>query len=166
MNTYGLFSINSASFNQYWDGITYRKRARDIIVSLFKIHNLSLNFLGYSKYSKYSGIGRIGSGLTLAAVTLCVGERNSKGGVIIGRWYDEALLMATAQIARGILEAFVPYGKQANFALDVIGTIYNLTWIVNTNVRPGSFPEPCYPPIDAPHEMPNYPFIFWLLHLV
>lgn len=51
---------------------------------------------------------------------------NATQGAIIGHWYDEALLTGITQIARGALEAFVPFGWVANASLDAIATIYNL----------------------------------------
>lgn len=44
-------------------------------------------------------------------------------GFIIGRFYDESLTTGVAQVARGALEAFAPWGRLANAGLDVAATI-------------------------------------------
>lgn len=165
MNTYGLFSINSSTFNlKYHTDYRYPEAARNTLVTFFKIHNLVFNVLGYIPgVSTFSGCGRMGSGLIICAVTLIVGDRNAFKGLIIGHWYDEALLTGVAQIAKGAFEAFVPYGKIVNASLDAIATVFNLTGqVVATSVCTGCMGYANH----GPYRDPDYPFPFSLLHLV
>lgn len=129
MNTYGLHSINTHTFNLKWHtNYTYPQQLRNIVVTLFRVHNFSLNILGYIPgVSFVSGCVRMGTGLLMCAVTLKIGDRNATEGAIIGHWYDEALRTGVTQIARGALEAFVPFGRIVNGVFDVVGTICNLT---------------------------------------
>jgi len=85
MNTWGLHSINSQSFNVRWGSTyTYPEGQRNSLVTLFRIQNLTLNILGYIPIvSLYSGCARNASGVGLFAVTLAVGERNARSGAII-----------------------------------------------------------------------------------
>jgi len=127
MNTYGFCSINKFTFNlDPYKTYTYPKRQRDVIVTFFKIHNLIFDILGYiPRVSAVSGKCRIVSGLLMCVVTLTVGKKNSKDALIIGHWYDEALLTGISQMARGAIEAFVPNGRIVNASIGVIGTVYN-----------------------------------------
>lgn len=164
MNTYGLHSINIDTFNLKWHtNYWYPRDQRNILVTFLKIHNLTLNILGYIPgVSLYSGSVRIATGIAICAITLAIGERHARRGAIIGHWYDEALLTGITQIARGILEAFVPYGHAVNASLDVIATFFNLgTEISNVSVCPGCVHFDNH----GPHPDPEYPFPFWLLHL-
>ncbi|WP_075882684.1 hypothetical protein [Candidatus Protochlamydia sp. W-9] len=165
MNTYGLRSINTDTFNLKWHtNYKYPRQVRNTLVTFLKIHNLTLNILGYIPgVSIVSGCVRMGSGLMMCAVTLAVGERNATRGAIIGHWYDEALLTGITQIARGALEAFVPFGWIANVSLDAIATIYN----VNKEINVTSACTGCMEGVNhEPYPNPKYPFPFWLLYLV
>lgn len=164
MNTYGLRSVNTDTFNLKWHtNYSYPKFARDVVVTFFKVHNLTLNILGYIPgVSLFSGCARMGTGLAMCAVTLAVGQRNATQGVIIQHWYDEALMTGITQIARGALEAFVPFGRVANASLDAITTVFNITKdCLAASVCSGcmSFEN------HEPYSDPEYPFPFWLLHL-
>src|ERR1700722_17342343 len=99
MNTYGLRSINTDTFNLKWHtNYVYRQQTRNALVTFLKVHNLTLNILGYIPgVSIVSGCVRIGTGLFMCDITLTVGERNAKQGAIIGHWYDEALLTGITQ---------------------------------------------------------------------
>jgi hypothetical protein len=162
MNTYGLHSINNCTFNipRFANIVfVYPKKSRDVLVTFLKVHNFTLNILGYIPgVSVVSGCVRMGTGLIMCAVTLAVGERNANQGVIIGRYYDEALLTGITQIARGALEAFVPSGWVVNASLDAIATIPNL---LNEAQLGCSFVDKQ----NVPHSDPKYPFPFSLLHL-
>ncbi len=76
MNTYGLRSIGTETFNlREGDKYQYPKQARDVIVTFFKVHNLTLNILGYIPgVSTFSGCARILSGIAICAVTLAIGD--------------------------------------------------------------------------------------------
>ncbi|MFI5342687.1 MAG: hypothetical protein ACHQUC_00530 [Chlamydiales bacterium] len=173
MNTYGLLTINSTTFNRdYHPTFTYPKAARDVIITFLKIHNLTLNILGYmSKFSPISGCVRIVSGCAIIATTLTIGDPKARKGVIIDRWYSEALLTGVAQVARGVFEAFVPYGKIINAGLDVIGTVVNLLKIAsNTHIgcaeceRLSDIDQRS--PNEEPHPGPNYYLPLMFLDLV
>jgi len=164
MNTYGLNSINNATFNLKWHtNYVYPQPVRNAVVTFLKVHNLILNILGYIPgVSVISGCLRIGSGLLMCVVTLAIGERDAIQGAIIGHWYDEALLTGIAQVARGILEAFVPFGWIANASLDVVGTASNF----GKQLTVASTCAGCMGYTNhGPHPDPKYPFPFWLLHL-
>ena len=62
----------------------------------------------------------------IIGLTLVVGDRYAPRGVIIGRWYDEALNTGMAQVVRGALEAIGLMGWIANATLDIIATPINL----------------------------------------
>jgi len=165
MNTYGLRSVNTDTFNLKWHtNYTYPQEARNVVVTLLKVHNLTLNILGYIPgISVVSGSLRIGTGLLMCVVTLAVGERDAEQGVIIGHWYDEALFTGVSQIGRGIFEAFVPFGRTVNAILDSIGTVWNLgKELGNASVCPGCMQYANH----RPYPDPKYPLPFSLLHLV
>jgi hypothetical protein len=166
MNTYGLRSINSQTFNlQYDTSYVYPKQARNALVTFLRVHNLSLNILGYIPgISIVSGCVRIGTGLAMCAVALAVGERNAKQGLIIGHWYDECLITGITQIARGVLEAFVPFGWIANASLDTIATFWNIKQECQNNptfrTSVGEYQG------HQPYRDPEYPLPFLFLSAV
>lgn len=131
MNTYGLNSINYTTFNGYTDtrrsySCTYPESDRNLVVTFLKVHNLTLNILGYLPgISAFSGCVRIGTGCGLCIVTVLYGDPKAKQGPIVGHFYSEAVLTGITQIARGILEAFCPFGWILNASLDTLGTINN-----------------------------------------
>lgn len=165
LNTYGLRSINTDTFNLKWQtGYTYPQAARNVVVTLLKVHNLTLNVLGYIPgVSVVSGSFRIGTGLLMCAATLAIGERDAQTGVIIGHWYDEALLTGAAQVGRGILEAFVPFGSMVNLTLDSVGTALNAAVEVGHALV---CPECMGYTTNGPYPDPSYPLPFAFLHLV
>ena len=166
MNTWGLRSINSTTFNlQYDDKFTFPKAGRDFIVTALRISNLTLNVLGYIPgVSSISGVVRIALGIGFCAITLAVGERNPPDGArgaIIGHWYDEALMTGMAQITRGILEAFVPYGWAVNAGMDVLCSVSNIAPDLR-NI--GRYDLNYY--TTQPYAEPNHAFPFNLLQIV
>jgi hypothetical protein len=58
------------------------------------------------------------TGVSICLFTLSFGDRNASKGVVVGRWYDEALMTGVAQVARGATEAFMPYGRVVNLSLE------------------------------------------------
>jgi len=164
MNTYGLRSINTDTFNLRWHtNYQYPQPARNTLVTFFKVHNLTLNILGYIPgVSTVSGCIRMGTGAIMLAYTLAVGDRNASEGVIIQHWYDEALQTGGVQITRGFTEAIVPFGRTANFFLDVIGTICNLgREVSNASVCQGCMGFKNH----GPYPDPDYPFPVSILHI-
>lgn len=164
MNTYGLRSVNSSTFNQiYWGKFQLPRELRNAVVTGLRINNAVLNVLGYiPAVSLISGSLRIAIGLGIVATTLAVGnpDPNATKGIIIGHWYREALLTGITQIFRGTLEAFIPFGFLANFALDSVCTVSNLNKeITNYCGTPPSSPI-------KPHKDTKYPLPFCLLHIV
>ena len=167
MNTYGLHSINSATFNpRYHESINYPRDARNVVVSVLRMHNAALNVLGYIKgTSKISGCIRLGTGFSMFCAAILVGDPSTREGVIIGRWYNETIQTCLTQMARGILEAFVPYGKIVNAILDVIATPFNVT----TAVKDSFNCEDCNSGRGShvrPHDDAEYPFPLSILYLV
>lgn len=164
MNTYGLQSIHSDTFNLKWHtDYHYPKETRDVLVTVLRVHNLTLNILGYIPViSVVSGVLRIGTGLLMCGITLAIGDKNAEQGPIIGHWYDEALLTGMTQIARGALEAFFPFGRLANAVLDTIGTVSNIMkQLENASVCQGCMRYRNH----GPYADPEYKGLSWILHL-
>lgn len=168
LNTYGIRSVNRETFNtRYHDNLYFPRALRNVVITALRINNAVLNVLGYIPGVQHvSGCVRMVIGASIIGVTLAIGDRNAKTGPIIGRWYDEAILTGIAQIARGALEALVPYGWVANVALDVIATPFNL----GKEVEGSLMCEECMMGGESghvrPHDDANYPLPFGLLHLV
>jgi hypothetical protein len=162
MNTYGIHSINIDTFNLKWHtNYVYPQQARNALVTFLKVHNLTLNILGYMPGSSIvSGCVRIGTGLSMCTVTLAIGERDATQAGM--HWYDEALLTGLTQIARGALESLVPCGWFVNASIDAIATINNIR-------REPSAISTCSGCVQyvshGPHPDPKYPFPFLLLDL-
>lgn len=132
INTYGLRSINSNSFSfpiqRDQKQNEFLTKSRNLIVTVFKVQNLCLNIMGYiPAVALYSGLFRIGSALLTKAVFLSLSFYANDKDDVLKKWSDEAQVMANAQIARGILEAFLPFGHVVNFYLDTFGTVKNLS---------------------------------------
>lgn len=175
MNTYGLHSINNTTFNARDHGpLTYSKQVRDTVMTLLKINNAVLNILGYMQFvpivSVISGSLRMAVGTGIVLTTLLKGDRNAAQGNIAGHLYDEALLTGISQIARGILEAFVPFGWAVNIVLDVVATPINLFYSNTPNWV--SSCQHCFDGIvnhgqHRPHADPLYDSgpVYYLLNL-
>ena len=133
LNTYGIFSVNATTFNnKYGTTYTYPKEGRDLVVTVLRIHNLSLNILGYIPgINLISGAVRMLTGTLMVVLTLALGERDAEEGLIIRHWYDEALVTGIAQVVRGALEAFAPFGRPFNLALDIVGTAVNMMGVAS-----------------------------------
>lgn len=174
MNTFGLRSVNTDTFNIRWGSIySYPRGTRNAIVALLRVHNLTLNILGYLqnpisstvpfKPALFSGSARMVSGLGICVATLALGERNANQGIIIQHWYDEALVTGVAQVARGALEAFVTNGHKINLFIDIAATLLNVTKELSSY-------STAFKQVDTrtgvPHKDVVYPFPFLLLHLV
>jgi len=166
LNTYGLRSVNIGTFNtRPNDPLYFPRDLRNIAVTGLRINNLVLNVLGYIPgISVVSGCVRIGIGIALLSGTLKFGNRHAHEGAIIGRWYDEAIGTATAQITRGILEAFVPFGWAVNATLDIIATPFNISKEILHMVRRSSYNDDLADNA-APHQDTEYPLALGLLHL-
>lgn len=164
MNTYGLFSVNVGTFNRReGSDLTYPQEMRNVLVTFLKIHNLTLNILGYIPgISSVSGCVRIGTGVAMCAFTLAVGDPKARQGVIIGHWYNEALLTGITQVARGVLEAFVPFGWIMNASLDAPSTIVNLRTVFNDITRQS---HPFAGVNYNPYADPEYPLALCPLYL-
>jgi hypothetical protein len=165
MNTFGLRSINADTFNLKWHtNYVYPQAGRDVVLSLLRIHNLTLNILGYIPgISFFSGCTRMVTGLLFTATTLAIGDRNARAGIIIGHWYDEALLTGIAQIARDALEALAPFGRIINATLDITATFYNLAREFS---QVPICPEECEEYLNHHrYSDPEYPLPLWPLYL-
>lgn len=171
LNTYGIRSINAASFNG-----TYNEKEhipcliRDFANTALRINNLTLNILGYIPGIKHiSGCIRMGVGGSIILLTLALGSPTASTGLIVGRWYEEALLTGIAQATRGALEAFVVC--PINLLGDVVGTVCNLMTELSN--------APYYGGLDdieilerenlrrqkQPYSDPEYPVLLSLLYL-
>lgn len=168
LNTYGIRSVNRETFNtRYHDNLCFPRPLRNAVVTALRVNNAVLNVLGYIPgVSLVSGCVRMAVGVGIIAVTLAIGDRNTSSGAIVGRWYDEAILTGIAQIARGALEAFVPFGWVANAALDVIATPFNLAKEVEGSLVCRGCMNNEENGHVRPHDDANYPFPLWFLHLV
>ncbi|MGE3954634.1 MAG: hypothetical protein AB7F31_05550 [Parachlamydiales bacterium] len=175
MNTWGLCSINNDTFN-IKQGVRYPENVRNVIVTLYRLHNLALLIGGYLPQSRlYTGCARVLSGAGMLAVTLLIGEPDALQGLIIGPYYREALNMGAAQIYRGLLEAGLlefairrvgvdfgtlsPLigGRQMNLLFDFGATPFNIYTHfdqMRSSVDTDKYPEPAYP------------ILLWPLYLV
>ncbi len=132
-NTFGFFPVTTDTFNVD-RRLTYPKEGRDSWVTALAIHNLILNILGSDVLgykpgiSLYTGRFRILSGLSLLSLTLTCGQPSADNGVLIGRFYKEGVVTGVSQMARGILEAFVPGGLLATAFLDVASSTADLLY--------------------------------------
>ncbi len=163
-NTFGVFSVNPTTFNIRYDtNYTYPKESRDQVVTALKVHNLLLNILGYIPgVNLISGAIRILTGAVMVGFTLAIGNRNAHEGLIIRHWYDEAILTGIAQMARGALEAFAPFGRMVNGALDIIGTGINV-WEFTRLM--GQFSLHSHDP-NQPYKDPSFYGPFYVLNFV
>lgn len=154
-NTYGLRSINNMTFNQNHGDLFLPKHKRNLIVTFLRVHNLTLNILGYiPSISVLAGSVRIFTGISMVFATLCAGP-----SLISRPWYHEALKMGAAQIIRGIFEAVIPFGWIVNATLDVTAT--------NFNFNKTEFCDNFFDDDDCvPHRDVNYAFPFKILYLV
>lgn len=92
-----------------------------------------------------------------------LGERDALQGIIIGHWYDEALLTGITQVGRGIFEAFVPFGRAVNAALDFVSTILN----IRKELGNASVCARCMGYTNhRPYPVSKYSLPFLFLHLV
>jgi hypothetical protein len=194
MNVYGLFAVNKTAFNLHIDNLDMNRKfifpdkgLRNIIVTSLRIHNSTLNILGYIPgVSLFSGCVRILSGsaictyalsavladlcayLVLFIFTLGNAKLHPKRDEMMGHFLREGLLTGITHIARGVFEAFIPFGFIVNASLDIIGTVYNISriryadkegisdWIgyVNSKIN-----------LQSSYENPEYPLPFKLLYL-
>lgn len=168
-NTYGLHAINRSTFNQMFDRLLYPKEARDIIVTALRINNAVFNIAGYVPQARFvSGCARMAVWSVVLSAVLAIGERNpARGqGLIIDRWYDEAICTAIAQISRGALEVFAPFAWKTNLALDVIATPFNFLSTAIGSIqcagRINGGDDSCP---HEPHQDANYPLLFSPLYL-
>lgn len=170
LNTWGLRSVNIESFNALSPETEQLPRyLRDFSLTLLRINNLVLNILGYIPgIAQISGCVRIGIGACILLLTLSVGDPSSNNGLIIGRWYKEALVTGVAQIARGILEAFVSSGRLVNLSLDTVGTVFNLRAENSRYIYTGGWePEDIRAWENRPpYRDPHYPNLLGFLHFV
>lgn len=192
MNTFGFFSINDSSFNQ-WPASDrdYKNRmtdsnhcfasVRDDIYTFFKVHNLIFNALGYSRFGKFSGYGRIFSGFSMVAFTLLQKTKTYKNKQITikvgppkGHFYKEAILTGISQISKGILEVYFSERMKLRVALECLGTIYNLGRLAVISYQTLGITEGNCGPENAysdwcilPHPNPPFsPSFFEVLQLV
>lgn len=111
MNTYGIRSVNSDSFcyKMHADASNneFLKNTRNIIVTIYKVHNFILNILGYIPFfCVYSGAIRAGTALLTKAIILAHNLYFDGSNESIKKWKDEAEVTANTQFARAALEAF------------------------------------------------------------
>lgn len=128
MNTYGLGCVNHNSFGKY-EAVKINQSLKkqffkEFLISAFKIYNLTLTILGYIPgISFFSGCTRIAGGFLLGTFTLILGGLKGELHLPI---YEECLKTSGAQMIRGFIEGFVPFGWTLNLILDLICTPNNL----------------------------------------
>ncbi|MCH9616804.1 MAG: hypothetical protein SP4CHLAM5_01830 [Chlamydiia bacterium] len=193
MNTWGIHSVNNATFNQSSTdhGLTYPRDERNIVVTALRINNAVLDILGYiPAYSFFSGCTRMAIGSAITIYTLAKGSPTARSGIIIQRWYYEALKTGLAQIARGYIEAFVPYrklfsinygfngnntersfgidGRKINMLIGIMATLPNILGACEESTvcygcRNNGDDE--FGSEHGPHEKPSYPWVISPLYL-
>lgn len=178
LNTYGLRSINIESFNargpdDNGEIIEYIPlKIRNFVNTSLRISNLTFNILGYIPgINQISGCVRMGLAGTALLLTLVLGSPLAKDGLIVGRWYNEALITAIAQIARGALEAFVPFGPRINLYLDISGSFLNFASEISYSSLYDEKVEYAFDKNGVrfqlpPYFDPNYPAFLFPLRLV
>jgi len=175
---FGFEAVHQEVLQQGIGMVPYPKETRDRVVTALKAHNLVFNILGYlSPTRQISGIIRMGTGLvTLAALALKVGipkSGNAEGqpntGLLAEHRYREALHMAVAQVARGAIEAFVPYGGVALLVVDIIATPCNISNSLKNVSDQNRIRSRVEPEVNDPkfsHRQPEYSSYFCCLNLV
>lgn len=164
LNTYGIRSVNRNTFNpEPYDDVFFLRAKRNVVVTALRINNVVLNVLGYMPAVSFvSGCVRMAIGASIIGITLIIGDPKAHSGAITGRFYREAILTGVAQIARGALEALVPFGWVANVALDFLATPFNL----KTEFKESrACPSGCMDCDKHAHKDPNYPFPFQILYV-
>lgn len=133
-NTFGVFDLtknvvdpnNIAIFKERFEKSTDKSNEQKLyneFNNVFKIYNLALCTLGYIPFvSMISGFVRIAGALCITYALL--GPQNEMG--FNETVQEKVLFVAMAQIGRGFLEAFVPFGKICNLLLDIGSTVYVL----------------------------------------
>lgn len=181
LNTFGLGSINSDTFNQIngHGGLTYPKPLRDVIYTALKLNNGIFNGLGYfgsPKIRYWSGVGRSVIGGTITLVTLAIGTpKTDQRGPIIGRFYHEALYTGLAQMARGVATAAdLPYMRLVMGIIDCVATFFNViitaagqngSMVCQVCQNGGDLDSRPSPDHIRAHEPPNnivYNLLFWV----
>lgn len=128
-NTFGMYSINNASFSFYYEDALEMEKAKYRLLTALRIHNCLLNVFGYLPFiSSYSGQVRVFTGALLLAFTYLEGNPKANSLRIIDQCYEEAINTGIFQIGRGMLEISNPYGQIFNLAFDCMATIYNQSY--------------------------------------
>lgn len=125
-----VFNVNEAS---YLDKIN----SSSIVQTSLKVVHLIASLGGYLKaFSPYVGTVRMIAGAMLlytcvqTSITALAGEtENEKKHFLL-----KAIPIALGLIARGSLEAFIPFGKILNAGLDVTITVFN-HWLLKDPVN-------------------------------
>lgn len=162
LNTYGLRAVNAATFNPvHHDGyLDMDTDNQQTITTLIRIHNLVLNILGYIPgVCIVSGVARMTTGLVAIGATalfILVKIATDRRINIIESLplYNETISTAAAQVFRGYMEAFVPFGAVVNASLDIAATPYNY------------YVDKAYPPSPFVHPEPLYEIPFNVFHYV
>ena len=153
MNTYGLLSVNQHTFNtSIHDDWYYPREMRNIVVTLLRVHNLVLNVAAFTTYHVTGSYIRICSGIVMAMTTLLFGDPNALSGMIIGRWYYEAISTAIMQIIRGLLDLY--FAGFINLVLDIVFSLFNLAVFLLEERD------------TVAHNDVQYPLVFSWLYLV
>jgi hypothetical protein len=142
LNTWGIRSINSGSFvysaSNDIENETLSKK-RNFITTSLRITNLALNILGYTPLlSIYSGTFRILMAAVIFTTSHVIKKFTSPHNKNINNWVVEAIYMVKAQLLRGSLEAFIPFGHIINYYIDSLASFKNLTEEALTQFLPPS----------------------------
>ena len=133
-NTFGIFPINQHTFNRNnQTKVTYPQGVRDIVINSFAVYTLSLNMLSYTKFYRIAAIARCLVGASFYLFTVCVGNRDAKRGLIIGHFYDEAIVTGVAQVARGMVDLWASNRAAVNAGLDLVSSFGAFVESFNTS---------------------------------
>lgn len=157
MNTFGIYSINNTTFNTGNGGFEqYPGKMRSLTYTVLKIHNVLQMVLGYAGWCQPAA----GCLRMILGATLIIAAISSMHPLTAGHFYSEALITGICQIARGILEAFVPGAWPVLLVLDIVATPVNFIrsyhWggsirhptrgqSVVGAIAPGPLPDPSLP---------------------
>lgn len=159
VNTFGLFSVNNATFNLEKNKSFYPTEVRDLVVTLLKVSNLTLNVIGFiSEANQSSGCIR----MVLGGMICVIGFSSLSPSKDFSA---EVRCTGAAQIVRGALEAYIPYGRIFNISLDAVATISNVLKDAEVQMKRSMVINCSSWLHEFPDDHPEYPHILKILHL-
>lgn len=166
--TWGIHAVNTTTLNVD-HSVHYPRPARNLLVTGLRLLNL---LCGLTAYAAFFGVfptlgcpvltwwqdqshgARVLVGAAITMVTWLFGDRNASRGLIIQRFYTEALTIGLSQVMRAMLEygySVTPIAVACNLCLDAVGTWKSLPHLLSFSREDSEvswcipFPEPKYP---------------------